>query len=86
MWRAGGWEVRRILSPGELGKTGASLGSKLKERGLPAVFTEPLIPYPWWGGRSNIALLPLSYPLSLLGQTGRMTVWAQHAQEGEPSW
>lgn len=84
--RVGGWQVRRILFQRDLSNTVASLGYKLRERGLPSVFTEPLISYPWWGGRANIALLPLSYLLSLLGQTGRMTVWAQHAEEGEASW
>ena len=84
--RAAGWRVRRILFQRNLGDTVASFGFKLGECGLPSVITQPLTLYPWWGGRANIALLPFSYPLSLLGQTSRMTIWAQHSEEdGEPA-
>ncbi len=75
--RAGGWRIRRILFQRDLGNTVASIGYKLSDRRMLAPLAKILIDYPWWGGRLNIALLPLSYPLSLMGQTGRMTIWAQ---------
>ena len=77
---AAGWRVRRILFQRDLSNTVASLGYEMRDRGLAPWLSKPLVSYPWWGGRANIALLPLSYPLSLIGQTGRMTIWAQHAE------
>ncbi len=74
---AGGWSIRRTLFQRDLGNTVASIGYKLLDRRMLPPLAKILIDYPWWGGRLNIALLPLSYPLSLMGQTGRMTIWAQ---------
>lgn len=72
-----GWEVRRISLQRNLSDLIASTGYVLQDRGRLAAISRLLVSYPWRGGRANLALLPLSYPLSLLGQTARMTAWAQ---------
>jgi 2-polyprenyl-3-methyl-5-hydroxy-6-metoxy-1,4-benzoquinol methylase len=74
-----GWAVRRIVHQPNLGDLVASLGYQLEDRGRFATVAQRLATYPWWGGRLNLALLPMAYPLSLLGQTARITVWAQAA-------
>jgi SAM-dependent methyltransferase len=71
-----GWQLNRIHFHPDVSDQIASVGYCLRDRGL-AKSAAPLISYPWWGGRMNLAWLPLSYPLSLLGRTSRMTVWAR---------
>lgn len=78
---AGGWQVNRIAYQRDIGNSVASIGYLARDRGLVPRLADALITYPWWGGRLNVALLPLSYPLSLMGQTGRMTIWARRAKE-----
>jgi 2-polyprenyl-3-methyl-5-hydroxy-6-metoxy-1,4-benzoquinol methylase len=73
-----GWKVRRIACQRHLGDLIASAGYVLQDRRRLPALAKLMAAYPWWGGRLNLALLPLAYPLSLMGQTGRMTVWAQN--------
>ena len=77
-----GWEVRRIALQRNLGDLIASAGYVLQDRRRLPALSRLLVSYPWRGGRLNLALLPLSYPLSLLGQTARMTAWARKARTG----
>ena len=72
-----GWEVRRISMQRNLGDLIASAGYVLQDRQRLPALARLMVSYPWRGGRLNLALLPLAYPLSLLGQTGRMTAWAR---------
>jgi SAM-dependent methyltransferase len=72
-----GWEVRRISLQRHLGDLVASAGYLLADRRRLAALARLLVSYPWRGGRFNLALLPLAYPLSLAGQTGRLTAWAR---------
>ena len=77
-----GWEVQRIALQRNLGDLIASAGYVLQDRRRLPALSRLLVSYPWRGGRLNLALLPLSYPLSLLGQTARMTAWARKARTG----
>jgi SAM-dependent methyltransferase len=77
-----GWEVARIAFQRNLSDLIASSGYVLQDRGWLPALARLLVSYPWRGGRLNLALLPLAYPLSLLGQTGRMTAWAR---KGSPA-
>jgi hypothetical protein len=72
-----GWEVVRISCQRNLSDLIASAGYVLQDRRRLPAPARLLVSYPWRGGRLNLALLPLSYPLSLCGQTGRMTAWAR---------
>jgi SAM-dependent methyltransferase len=77
MLQRAGWEVRRIALQRNLSDLIASAGYVLQDRRRLPALARLMVSYPWRGGRLNLALLPLSVPLSLLGQTGRMTVWAR---------
>ena len=79
---AAGWEVVRVVCQPNLGDIVASAGFALKDRGKLERLAKWMTSYPWWGGRMNLALLPLAYPLSLVSQTDRMTVWARRASHG----
>jgi hypothetical protein len=46
-----------------------SAGSVMQDRGVWDSAAKPVASFPWWNGRLNLALLPLSYPLGLMGQT-----------------
>jgi SAM-dependent methyltransferase len=77
-----GWEVQRIALQRHLGDLIASAGYVLQDRRRLPALSRLLVSWPWRGGRLNLALLPLSYPSSLLGQTARMTAWARKARTG----
>jgi SAM-dependent methyltransferase len=82
MLRAGGWEVERIFCQPNVSEFVGSAGFVLQDRGVWDGVAKPMASFPWWSGRLNLALLPLSYPLSLMGQTGRMTAWAILSRDG----
>jgi 2-polyprenyl-3-methyl-5-hydroxy-6-metoxy-1,4-benzoquinol methylase len=73
----GGWSVQRIFCHPNLSDVVASVGYLLDDRQLSPALARLLVSYPWRGGRLNLGLLPLAYPLGVLGQTGRMTAWAR---------
>jgi 2-polyprenyl-3-methyl-5-hydroxy-6-metoxy-1,4-benzoquinol methylase len=76
----GGWQVRRVFHQRQLSNLLASLGYVLKDRGSLSGLSERLIRFPENGGKLHYLLYPVSYLFSLLGQTGRMTVWAQKSR------
>ncbi|HEX8145396.1 MAG TPA: class I SAM-dependent methyltransferase [Pyrinomonadaceae bacterium] len=78
---SGGWQVREIFHQRQLSNLLASFGYVLKDRrSLPAL-SEKLIRFPDRGGKLHYFLYPVSYLFSLLGQTGRITVWAQRKDD-----
>jgi 2-polyprenyl-3-methyl-5-hydroxy-6-metoxy-1,4-benzoquinol methylase len=77
----GGWRVKKVFHQRQLGNLMASLGYVLKKRGALSPLAEKLIKFPESGGKLHYLLYPVSYLFSLVGQTGRMTVWAQRTDD-----
>ena len=73
---ASGWKLEKIHHQVNLSNLIVSLGYRLESMGL-ASLAKRLIHFPERAGRWNYALFPLAWVMSLLGQTGRMTVWAK---------
>lgn len=74
---SGGWRVMRIERHRTLSNLVASIGYTLKDRGLTKA-GDTLIAFPERGGRLGALLLfPFAWVAAKLGQTGRMTVWAE---------
>jgi 2-polyprenyl-3-methyl-5-hydroxy-6-metoxy-1,4-benzoquinol methylase len=72
-----GWRVERIFHQRNVNNLVASLGNWLEDRGAAPTLYGPLQRFPDHAGRWSLLLYPLSWVLSLFGQTGRMTVWAR---------
>jgi SAM-dependent methyltransferase len=77
-----GWKVERIYHQRMLGNYFGSLGNWLQSRELTPRLAQLLRRLPERSGYFNHFLLPLSVPLALFGQTGRMTVWARKKPSG----
>lgn len=75
--RETGWQVRMVRYERNLSDEIGSLGIVLQRHTFWRRLGAALTSYPCWGGRLNLALLPLSYPLALLKQTSRMVIWAR---------
>ncbi|MHB8171592.1 MAG: class I SAM-dependent methyltransferase [Thermincolia bacterium] len=73
----GGWRIKRIFHQRVLGNLVASLGYVLQDKQCMPCLARMLIDLPGCSGRSNFYLYPLAYLMSVLGQTGRMTIWAR---------
>jgi 2-polyprenyl-3-methyl-5-hydroxy-6-metoxy-1,4-benzoquinol methylase len=80
MLEQGGWQVRDVFHQRQLSNLLASFGYVLKDRASLRALSEKLIKFPERGRKMHYLLYPVSYLLSLLGQTGRMTVWAQKSR------
>lgn len=76
MFEAAGWKIERVMHQRTLANLIASFGFTLRERGH-LKLGELLVSYPERAGRWAYLLYPVSLVFSLLGQTGRMTVWAR---------
>jgi len=74
--RAGGWKLGKVYHQRTLSNLIGSLGYILRDKGYTRL-GKKLIDFPEQGGNLAYALYPLSWLLSLFGQTGRMTVWAR---------
>lgn len=75
----GGWRVTRIQHHRNMGNAIASLGYVLRDRGWRRI-GEALVAFPERGGRLGAGMLfPISWMMAKLGQTGRMTIWAERA-------
>lgn len=75
-----GWTVDRIFHQRMLGNLLGSVGLVLEDWQLPRSWSQFFLSLPARGGYFNHALYPVALPLSLLGQTGRMTVWAHRTE------
>lgn len=71
-----GWRIEKTFHQRTLSNLIASLGYKMKENKWASHFADTLIGFPEQGGRIHFLLYPLAGLLSIFGQTGRMTVWA----------
>ena len=74
--KASGWRLVKIHHQRVLGNLVASLGYELRGKGFKRLGNK-LIKFPENAGKWNYFLYPLAWFLSLFGQTGRMTVWAE---------
>ena len=74
--RSSGWTLKKIHHQRTLCNLIASTGYILQGRGYCGV-GQKLIQFPERPGRWHYVLYPLSWVLSIFGQTGRMTVWAR---------
>ena len=72
----GGWKMERVFHQRVLTNLLASAGCRAADRHLKSRFSRFLLDLPSRRG-TVAALYPLAFVLSLLGQTGRMTVWAK---------
>jgi 2-polyprenyl-3-methyl-5-hydroxy-6-metoxy-1,4-benzoquinol methylase len=73
----GGWRNVKILHQRTLSNLVASIGHVLQDHGHDNRLTHFLLDFPEQYYRLHQFLYPLAFLLSLFGQTGRMTVWAQ---------
>jgi SAM-dependent methyltransferase len=77
MLAAEGWTLRRVIHQRSLDNVIASLGYRIADRRADSSIARRLITFPETGGRWKYPLLPLAAAAAALGQTGRITVWAQ---------
>jgi SAM-dependent methyltransferase len=76
---AAGWRVTAIHHHRTLSNAIASTGYWLRDKGFGGL-AQALIDFPEKGGRIGaLAVFPFAWIAALLGQTGRMTVWAEPA-------
>jgi 2-polyprenyl-3-methyl-5-hydroxy-6-metoxy-1,4-benzoquinol methylase len=73
---AGGWKLEKVHHQRMLNNLIASTGYAMRDKGYTQL-GQKFIDYPARAGRWAYILFPLAWLLSLLGQTGRMTVWAR---------
>jgi SAM-dependent methyltransferase len=72
-----GWRIEKVLHQRVSSNLVASIGLKARDTSMPKWLSKMLLNTIAGNNKLNYLLYPLSYPLSLLGQTGRMTVWAR---------
>lgn len=78
----GGWQLKKLYHQRNLGNLAASAGYVMRDSRPESVLAEALIRFPERPGIWKTALFPVSFILSIFGQTGRMTAWAQLSDEG----
>lgn len=74
--QAGGWKLKKVYHQRILSNFIASAGYLLKDKGYVKLGGK-LLAFPENSGRWPYILYPLAWLLSVFGQTGRMTVWAE---------
>lgn len=73
---SGGWKLVKVHHQRILSNAIASAGYFLIEKGFHWL-GKSLVTFPERAGRWSYALYPIAWVFSVLGQTGRMTVWAK---------
>jgi 2-polyprenyl-3-methyl-5-hydroxy-6-metoxy-1,4-benzoquinol methylase len=73
-----GWRLDKVYHQRTISNLIASIGYVLTEKGYSKI-GKKLINFPNQGSRLFYIMYPISWLLSLFGQTGRMTVWATRA-------
>lgn len=74
----GGWQIHKVNHQRVLGNLIASAGYSLQDKNLFLNLANYLATFPKKAGvAGNIAFYPIAYTMSLIGQTGRITVWAR---------
>jgi 2-polyprenyl-3-methyl-5-hydroxy-6-metoxy-1,4-benzoquinol methylase len=71
-----GWKAEKTLDQRLLNNLIASVGYFLQSRGF-ICLGKMLANYPNWDGRISYIIYPLACMFGVLGQTGRMTIWAK---------
>jgi len=71
-----GWKMIRIFHQRTLNNLIPSIGYFLKDNHIMTRLSKKLVAFPEHAVITHLIFYPLAYILSLLGQTGRMTVWA----------
>jgi SAM-dependent methyltransferase len=71
------WRTRRISHQRVIGSLFASFGFYLQDKGVNGRVINWLARIPTAGIAVNVLLYPFAFVMAALGQTGRMTVWAQ---------
>lgn len=74
--QAGGWSLEKVFHQRVLHNLISSTGYILCEKGYVRL-GQSFIDFPERAGRWVYAFYPISWLLSLFGQTGRMTIWAR---------
>jgi len=72
-----GWKIERIFHQRVVSNLAASIGYKLEDIGAPTWVSRWLTRVPGRPGIFTVLMFPVSWVLALLGQSGRMTVWAR---------
>jgi 2-polyprenyl-3-methyl-5-hydroxy-6-metoxy-1,4-benzoquinol methylase len=72
-----GWKVVKIFHQRTLSNLIASLGFALKDLKMTPTLASKMIAYPETSATMQYLLYPMALLLSVMGQTGRMTVWAR---------
>lgn len=76
-----GWKVERIFHHRNLCNLAISLGYKMQDWGYPNNrLTHALLNFETGSWRKQQMAYPLAFLMSLLGQTGRMSIWARKTQ------
>ncbi|CRI64468.1 Methyltransferase type 12 [Thiocapsa sp. KS1] len=78
---AAGWTVEKVFYQRVLTDYVVSLGYALRDRHRLPRLAEFLVERFPRSGLGSLALYPLAYPLSRMGQTGRITVWARRTRK-----
>jgi len=77
---AGGWQLEQVHHQRIMSNLSGSLGYFLEDLPCCSRLSKFLINFPEKAGVLHCLLFPIAYLLSLLGQTGRMTVWARRKE------
>ena len=72
-----GWTMERIFHQRVMGNAVASLGYVLQDRKRWPSIARRLVAFPERSSPAHYLAFPMAYLASLMGQTGRMTVWAR---------
>ncbi len=76
-----GWRAEKIFHHRLVSNLVASTGYLLSDLGYDNRLAAALRDFPEGQGRAHYRVYPLSYLLSVFGQTGRMTVWARRVDD-----
>ena len=79
--RSGGWRIEKVFHQRTLSNFIASIGYWLKDHATMKRLSDLFIAYPERAGIMHYLIYPLTFLLSLFGQTGRMTVWARRLDD-----
>ena len=74
---AAGWRIQRIFHQRLLINLISSFGYLVEDKYPQSSLARKVADFQKWGVTANLILYPFAYLLSLIGQTGRMTVWAK---------
>ena len=80
---AGGWQVTRIVHQRTISNAAVSLGYRIADRWPDSRLARALLDFPNRGSLHYLTF-PLAAVLARVGQTGRMTIWAERTPTPEP--